>query len=494
MKISGLLKILLSVVLVLPCASFAQKPVKKPVKKHYQNRLPKNTTPFANAFSLEQVVADMNRKATAGIIVRSLQNGKALYQKDASQLFSPASNMKVITAYAALKFLGPNFVYRTRLMTDAPTIIPNANGVLQGNLYVKYDGDPTLTLDGLNQLFHQLADSGVKAIKGNLYVDTSRYDKQGVSPGTEDTDRAYCYGAPVTASILNRNCVTIKLLPGPVGAPAKIAFPYDVSVPFVNSVVTSAKGVCGISFKQPGDGRYVLDGCVSAKRQAVSVTIPIPSDCGYGEVAASKLLSRNGIKVIGSELPTYSESQLKLVQQRESMPLSDLVLQMMKKSDNLIANTLFKSVGALYNRQSATWQNSGAAVKAILKQNGVNTDGMVIIDGSGLSRDNRVTPDQLSDVLIAAQKDPNIAPVYLKALPVGGLNGTLKNRLGTKDIIGKVKAKTGSMHGVSSLSGYVETQSGEVLVFSIIVNDFVGGLYPYRALEDKLCRVLRAKY
>lgn len=489
MLLKKTLKIFLIVALVLPAIGFAQSK-----KKHYHKKIATNTTPFVSAFSLQQVVADMTRKATAGVVVRSLSTGKVLYQKDADQLFSPASNMKVITAYAGLKLLGPDFVYRTRLMTDALTIIPNSNGVLAGNLYVKYDGDPSLSLTDLNNLFHALANTGVRAIQGNLYVDTSRYDENGVSPGTEDTDRGYCYGAPVTASILNKNCVTINITPGPIGSPAQLSFPYDVNVPLVNSVVTSAKSVCGISLKQPGDGKFILDGCVSPRKRAVSLTIPLPSNCGYGEIAASKLLSRNGITVIGSALPTHSEMQLKLVQEHDSKPLSDLVLEMMKKSDNLIANTLFKSVGAQYNHQTATWLNSGSAVKAILQQNAVNTNGMVLIDGSGLSRDNRVSPNQLVDVLMAAQKDPKIAAVYLKALPVGGLNGTLKNRLGTKDIIGKVKAKTGSMHGVSSLSGYVETQSGEVLVFSIIVNDFFGGLYPYRMMEDKICRVLRATY
>jgi len=182
------------------------------------------------------------------------------------------------------------------------------------------------------------------------------------------------------------------------------------------------------------------------------------------------------------------------LQEHDSKPLSVLVLEMMRKSDNLFANALFKTIGAHYNKRSASWENSSTAEKAILEANHIDTTGMRIIDGSGLSRDNRVTPEQLSQVLVAAYQDPAIRNVYLQALPVGGINGTLKNRLGTRDIIGKVRAKTGSMHGVSSLSGYVETQSGEMLVFSIIVNDFVGGLYPYRMMEDKLCRVLRAKY
>ncbi len=487
-KFSWILTGLLSIGFILPAVSHAAEK-----KKRYRNDLATASTPFAGAFSLQQIVADMNRRAVVGVVVRSLQTGKSLYDKNAAQVFTPASNMKVITAFAALKFLGPDFIYRTRLMTDTPGVAIE-NGVLKGNLYLKYDGDPTLDLDDLNNLFGQLSQKGIRAIQGNFYVDTSLYDTQGVAPGTEAKDQGYCYGAPVGAAILNRNCLTFKLYPGQIGAPARLSLPYGINLPIVNSVVTSSGRSCALRAKQSGNGKLVLDGCVSSRRRSVDFTVPIPANCGYGEVAASTLLSRNGIKALRNNLPTYQESDLYLIAEHTSKPLADLVLQMMKKSDNLIANTLFKTIGAKYNHQPATWQNSGNAVMEILKKNDIDVTKMRAIDGSGLSRDNRVTPDQLAQVLIAAQKDPVIANVYLKALPVGGLNGTLKYRLGTKDVIGKVKAKTGSMHGISSLSGYVETQSGEILVFSIIVNDFVGGLYQYRAMEDKLCRVLRARY
>ena len=362
-------------------------------------------------------------------------------------------------------------------------------------MYLKYDGDPSLQLEDVNDLFHSLAAKGIRVVQGNLYVDTSRFDQQGIAPGTDPTDAAYCYGAPITAGMVDKNCVTFKVLPGRgIGQAAKFIFPYDVTIPVVNEVVTS-NGRSSLSFK-PADEegeKCVLTGYVSPRR-ATPLTIPLPSSDEYSRAVAAKLLNQNGIGAMGGTMPTHPESQLKLIVVHESKPLSDLVLEMMRKSDNIIANALFKTVGASYNKQTATWQNSATAVKAILQQNHIDISGMQIIDGSGLSRDNRVTPDQLAQVLTAAYQDPKIAQVYMHALPVGGLNGTLKNRLGSRDIIGKVKAKTGSMHGVSSLSGYVETQSGETLVFSIIVNDFMGGLYPYRLLEDKVCRVLRANY
>lgn len=451
-----------------------------------------SSDPFSHAYSLEQIVSDMSRRASAGILVRSLKSGQVLYAKNADQFFAPASNMKVVTAFAGLKFLGLGFVYRTRLLTDAPTVTP-VNGVLQGNLYLKYDGDPSLEFSDLKTVFDALTAQGIQRIQGNLYVDTSRYDHVGISPGTEDHDLGYCYGAPVTASILNRNCVTVKLYSGNLGAPARLAFPYDVSLPVTNNVVTGNNS-CHLSVQHTAQGHYILNGCIPRRQTGMELTMTIPGDAQYGEEAAVKLLSQTGIQVLGTTLPTKPDAQLMLIAQHESKPLSDLVVEMMKKSDNLIANALFKSIGAAYNKQSASWENSSAAVRAILQKNGVDTRGMVIVDGSGLSRNNQVSPTQLVQILTAAYKDPAISSLYEEALPVGGLSGTLKHRLGSRDIIGKVKAKTGSMHGVSSLSGYVEAHDGEVLVFSIIVNDFAGGLYPYRAMEDNVCRVLRANY
>jgi len=447
----------------------------------------------SHSFSLEGIIANMKRTATTGVLVRSLQSNKVLYAENPDQLFAPASNMKIITAFVGLKFLGPHFVYRTRLLTDAPTATP-VDGVLQGNLYLKYDGDPSLGFADLNELFASLVAQKIQRIQGNLYVDTSRYDNQGISPGTVASDLGYCYGAPVTGAILNHNCLPVKLIPGSPGSPAQLSFPYDLSFPVINHVTTGSRGISHLSVRHDAQGHYVLNGSIPLRRSGITLAMPIPCDAQYGEAAAAKLLSRTGVQVTGAAIATQPTNQLKLIAQHDSKPLSDLVLEMMKKSDNLIANAVFKSIGAAATLHTASWESSGAAVRTILQKNGVDTQGMVIVDGSGLSRNNQVSPAQLVQILTVAWQDPLIAKVYEEALPVGGLDGTLKHRLGTHDIIGKVKAKTGSMHGVSALSGFLEAHNGDVLVFSIIMNDFAGGLYRYRMLEDNFCRVLRANY
>lgn len=490
---AGLLVMVMIGLIVMPLLGEAKK--KHHPKKHThcatRQRGARAQPLLTGEIGLQRIVDEMNRRATAGVVVASLKTGSMLYQQAANQSFSPASNMKVITAFAALKFLGPDFVYTTRLMAD-PGVGVN-QGVLEGNLYVQYSGDPSLQLEDLNKLFAQLRAQGVHAIRGRLMVDTSRYAEEGISPGTELNDEAYCYGAPVSTAIINRNCVSFNLLPAKTGHVAQVSFPYNVPLPVENEVVTRTVRNCHPALKaQPGG--YVLEGCVRPGHKPVPLTVVVPVESHYGEKAAATLLARNGIAVMGNVLSTPSEGVMQVLEIYRSPPLSALVVDMMKRSDNIIANTLFKTIGALYQKAPATWENSAAAVTAILKSNQINTEGMQIIDGAGLSRDNRVTPLQLLEILRVAYYDPRIAPIYLEAMPVGGLNGTLRHRLGAKDIIGKVKAKTGTMHGISSLSGYVEASSGEMLAFSIIVNDFNGGASLYRVMQDKLCRVLRATY
>ncbi len=465
------------------CASSAHKNKKNSVDSEASNQ------------NLDQLVGGVCKRADTGVFAQSFNSSKILYTYKADTPFSPASNMKVITAYAALKYLGPDFRYHTRFLTEASNV--SSGGVLAGNLYVKFDGDPTLQLQNLDAMVKQLTLLGIHTIQGSLVIDGSRYDSNGVSPGTMDGDRRYCYGAPVEAAILNKNCVSFRLLPTRVGEPAQVDLPYGMQLPIMSSVSTSASHNCHLSMEAGQNGDYHINGCVSVNAKPSSLTIPVPQGSQFSEAAMVALLQLHHITVLGDKHFAVNDPKtpLRVIVDVPSKTLAELVVPMMKHSDNMFANTLFKTVGAHYNQQPGTWQNSASAVKAILQANGIETTSMVIIDGSGLSQDNLVTARQFVDVLRAAYRDPKIRAAYFDALPVGGLNGSLKNRLGFHDTIGKVHAKTGSMKGVSALSGYLMAKDNDVIIFSILVNDdFHGSLFGYRSFEDKACRSLLYQY
>lgn len=439
--------------------------------------------------TLDTIIAAAHSKATIGVMVQSMQTGKVLYQKNANELLIPASNLKLFTAYTALSQLGSDFHFQTEFLTDASSI---KNGMIDGSLYAKFRGDPVLSLDDLSRMVAELSHQGVMQIRGNILVDNTLYDRRGISPGTVPEDQNYCYAAPVDALILNRNCLSVFLSPAKrIGQLAHLMFPHQVAIPIRNNVVTK-NGRCHLKLTPLNNQEYELSGCVRPRNQKLGMSIALLDSREYGQNAMLALLQRYGIRFAGNVLPIHQETQrLHVLVSHDSKPLNELVFDMMKHSDNLIANSLYKQIGANYFNQAGSWENSGQAIYRILtQQHRMDLRKMVMIDGSGLSRYNLTTPAQFVQLLNVAYHDNRVAAPFITSLPVGGLNGTLRHRMLSSDMRGRVHAKTGTMKGVSALSGYIETTGHEILAFSIIVNNFKGSAGRFRILEDKICKAL----
>lgn len=439
---------------------------------------------------INHLLASAKDKADIGIVVQSMRTGAIVYQKNADQLLLPASNQKIFTAYAALQKLGPEFKYKTQLLTDATNI---SNGVINGNLYMRFEGDPELDVKDLNQMIGSLSQQGIHTITGNFYVDASRFDEQGIAPGTLESDIRYCYGAPIGAVIINHNCANLRIIPArSSGQLAQVEPMLNIPLPVYNNVITKAATKnCPLQLAESSDGKYALNGCVKPRSKSIGLSFAVRDSKLYSEEIIRSLLEQHQIRVSGMTERNPNNIPLKILTLHESRPMKDLVYDMMKKSDNIIANALFKTLGAYHFNQPGTWENSAQAMRAILAENHINVPaGAQFLDGSGLSREDRVTVNQLLQVLKNAYHNPMLAANFIPALPVSGINGTLKRRMGDVHMAGKVKAKTGTMKGVSSLSGYVETTNHEVYAFSIVVNSRSGWMGRYRILEDKICRFL----
>jgi D-alanyl-D-alanine carboxypeptidase/D-alanyl-D-alanine-endopeptidase (penicillin-binding protein 4) len=443
---------------------------------------------------LNQLIAKQQGKAQIAVVVQSLNSGQIIYQKNASQPLVPASSLKILTAYAALRQLGPEYTYKTQLLTDAQQ--PVSNGVLRGNLYIKFAGDPDLTTEEVDQLFATIREKGITTVTGGLMIDDGQYDNVGIAPGTVYSDKYYCYGVPIDAMNLNRNCISMTIKPAQkVGQRAQIIFMDNIPLLHDNNVITQGGGkkACGVSIRfNEETQRYQLNGCVKQKRPTTLRVVV--NNKQYARTAVTALAQRNGIRVQGGVKKQQASPGLKVLATHNSEPVKKLVFTMLKKSDNLIANALFKTVGASYFKQPGSWDYGSKAVRQLIAANQrVNTSGMSVIDGSGLSRFNQITATQLTQVLRQAWYDTDVADYFFDGLPTSGMQGgSLKRRMGSKDMLGKVKAKTGTMKGVTALAGYVETHTREVLAFSIIVNGYSGSSGQYRILQDKICQVLRA--
>jgi len=259
-----------------------------------------------------------------------------------------------------------------------------------------------------------------------------------------------------------------------------------------NNVVTKAAGkACSLQLAESSDGKYALNGCIGPKSKPIGLSFAVPDSKVYSEEIIRSLLQQHQIRVAGMTERNPNNLPLKILTSHESRPMKDLVYDMMKKSDNIIANALFKTLGAHRFNQPGSWENSSQAMRVVLAQSRIRIPAEAqIIDGSGLSRENRVSAAEILQVLKSAYHNPMLAANFIPSLPVSGINGTLKRRMNDVHMAGKVKAKTGTMKGVSSLSGYVEANNHEVYAFSIVVNSRSGWMGNYRVLEDKICRFL----
>lgn len=441
-------------------------------------------------YVINRIITETDPNATVGVFIKSLDSGKNLYLRNIYQPMVPASIMKILTAEAALLYLGEEYRFSTQLLTDGSDI---KDGVLQGDIYIILSGDPTLTYEDLTELMQNLSREGITGISGNVYIDDTAYDKRFFGPGWGQKDKKYCYGAPIGASIINHNCLPITVKPARFsGSKAKVITSSRHYYPGIsNNVITKTSRArsCSMQVKEGDGSRISLEGCMRTNNEGWGMQYVVSDIPEYNRSLFTSLLKNMGIKVYGSVTFGTAPEKLSLVAAHESDALPELVREMLKKSDNVIAGALFKKLGQLYTNKPGSWENGSAAVTNILsKQAGVQTKGMRLLDGSGLSSQNLASPAQFMQVLLFAYYNGDTSDNLISALPISGVDGTLKHRM--RNITRRVKAKTGTISGVASLAGYTSSRNKQALAFVIIANGDKNNNWRYRGMEDKITTAL----
>lgn len=441
---------------------------------------------------ISQILEKSDPHANIGIQIKSMKNGDMFFSRNEQHLFTPASTLKILTAEAAFILLGSDYKFKTEVVTDAAS---TANGVIDGNVYLIHSGDPSLTYYDMTDLMVTLKSMPIQTINGNIYVDNTAYDQHNFGPGWEWNDTRYCYAAPINASIINHNCISFGISPAKSeGHYANILQnPRFYYAGFNNAVMTKSSHTrsCRISLSTNVNNIISIDGCMPRGHYSRGASVIIPNVLKYNEAMLQSLLQRFNIQVNGTIDAKAAPANLTSLASHESKPLHALINEMLKKSDNIIAASLFKKIGQTYSKEPGSWSNGAAAVKAILAEKaGVSTSSMNLSDGSGLSRDNRVSPSQMMQVLDYAYHNEATNYEFISALPIAGVDGTLKNRL--FNVRAKVRAKTGTMSkdGVVSLAGYAMSKDKEPIAFVIIVNGRHGNAWEYKETEDKIVTAL----
>jgi serine-type D-Ala-D-Ala carboxypeptidase/endopeptidase (penicillin-binding protein 4) len=434
-----------------------------------------------------------------GVSIQSLSTGKILYQYNANRGFVPASTLKLFTGIAALDYLGPHFQFKTRFLTNPGALV--RKGVLIGNLYIKFSGDPYLTLDDLKDMLETLREQHINRVQGNIVIDDTVIDRSTWPPGRVIDDRIFCYAAPVTATIINRNCFSLSIKPNQhLLRPTVTKSNSNLGIIIDNQAVTKRlrRGSYSLDLKPniTSKNHYTLRGYLSPKMGPLSFAFALQNPNLATYDILSGLLRKYSIRytnLVYGKTPPLA----KTLAENNSPELAFLIKNMLKKSDNLIADSLLKKLGEEFFSVQGSWKTGRNAVQAILaNKTNIDFSHLIMVDGSGLSRSNIVTPNAFVKLLNFAYTQLSDSDLLFESLPRSGIDGTLKNRLGGPTL-GRVHAKTGSMHGISSLAGYVQTANDQVLAFSILINDPIPGKNNqggYRLLENRICEFLARSY
>lgn len=445
-----------------------------------------------NGSTAQQIInqAGLSPQNTAVRMV-SMKTGQVLFEKNADKALMPASNMKVITSAAALHLLKPEFRFKTTLFSTAPL----RGGVLQGDIYLKGYGDPVLDDERLGELIQELRFAGVESISGNLYVDDSFFDSETRGKGWKTTYGAAAYNARISALALNLNTVDVQVKPGQLGQAANVRLkPENTFFDIVNQTRTTTGRTRLRIARQWVNNRnqIIVSGQVNVRGRTESERINLDKPGLYVGNVAQSMLKREGIQLQGKLLKGNTPSGARILASTLSPPLKDIVTQLNKDSVNLIAENLLKFMGANFMGAPGTAAKGAQVVKErfLFSQVGIDPKTpLVIADGSGLSPLNRLTATTLSRVLEYMFQQFDVSVDFMGSLAISGVDGTLRKRMNTPLLKRRVRAKTGFINGVSSLSGYVYTQKNEVIIFSFLMNHFTSYGAAIQA-QQRLCELL----
>jgi serine-type D-Ala-D-Ala carboxypeptidase/endopeptidase (penicillin-binding protein 4) len=412
--------------------------------------------------------------ARAGILVADVATGKVVYAKDADVLLNPASNVKLFTSAAALARLGPEYRFSTEFLVEPGP----APGLAPRTLYVRGKGDPSIVTERLWGITGDLQHLGLDRI-GDLVVDDSWFDAQRVGPGYDQEGGDKAYLAPTGALSLNFNTVAVHVGPGErKGAKGRVALePACDHLEVENRTTTVAangrRRVTVTSSWAGGRQRIVVEGRLPLGSRPHAMWRRIDEPALYFGSALKRLLELRGVKV-GKVRAGATPEGARLVYVSESEALAEIVRKLNKTSNNFTAEQLVKALGAEAKGAPGSWPKGIAAIEDFLADAGIPRGAYVMKNGSGLNDTNRFSARQVVTLLRHVYGRFPLAAEYLASLPVAGRDGTIRWRMEGTEAQGRLRAKTGTLENVTSLSGYVETAAHQTLAFSVLVNDYPG--------------------
>jgi len=503
-----------------PVPSPIAGPTASPIPSPQASPSPKVATTTQTLAELQARISEILQKpalaqAMVGIKVASLDTGRVLFEANANKLLRPASNMKLYTVAAALDRLSPDYHFVTSVYARGK---PDSAGTIRGDLTIYGRGDPSLAarfnngnyFKGIDDLAARIVAAGVKRVEGDLVGDETYFTGAPYGSGWNWDDLQWWYGAEVSALTVNDNALDLAIKPGmQVGAPAIVTTgPPDPLLRIVNKVTTAPKGTRRdfSAYRSLASDELEISGTIGLDDRGYSGGIGISRPALLFAYLLRASLAQQGVVIkgktrtipaaISNALAGPPISGLVELTTLQSPPLSLIAAQTLKPSQNLYTELILRTLGKVVSTAPTlpsidrTSETAGIeVVRAFLREAGVDATPLSLNDGSGLSRNDMITAEGTLQLLTYMRRH-RYAAAFRDALPIAGVDGTLRNRMRGTVAENNVRAKTGTLSSASSLSGFVTTAAGEELVFSIMVNNYPEGTNPPSVCIDPIAILL----
>jgi D-alanyl-D-alanine carboxypeptidase/D-alanyl-D-alanine-endopeptidase (penicillin-binding protein 4) len=407
---------------------------------------------------------------TAGVIVASLSSGKVVCEFQPKEMLVPASLMKLLTSYAALKKLGPSFRFTTKVMAAEEPV----EGVISGDIWIKGSGDPFFASENALQLAKAVREKGIRQIRGSILVDDTFF-----RPMSErvclDSDCVGVYNPVISAAAIDFNTLTVKVT-GPVKAGKAFSVDSGLADGYVRVSGQASLGKKGrnslrlrsFGATDNGQEQFQLSGRASARTRAFRFNAADPA--GLFAHAMRAALERSGVRVLGTGAKEGTTPRgAEVIVSYDSPRLVELISGLNRYSNNFMAEMLLKSLGGYVAGAPGDSQKGIAVVRTTLREAAIPEEIGTLDCGSGLSRFCRISPETFCRLLAAAWNDDEIREEFISSLAANGEQGTLKRRMHEPGL--KVRGKTGTLNDVIGFAGYVSGPSGQTYAAVVMLNE-----------------------